>query len=295
MTTLNFNTPTANLSRCWLPINRRENWLQHYLQYVHLPEMDHPVKVTLCSEIKALNDNVFFSNETNNLSLEFTLSEDVSQDAEQYTINIMENKIFIAASGWQGLLYAWFHLLRHREIPSHYPLIITEKPAFAVRMINHWDNMDGTIERGYAGRSFFFRNNRIDYDPQRLHNYARLLASIGINAIAINNVNVHHHETALINDELLPQVSGLAAIFRQYAIRFFLSINLLRLLKKVTLIRQIRSIPPLLPGGKTARIKFTSTSPILVDTLLKQTRNTDPAPSPISAPTPTALTCLPAR
>jgi len=187
--------------------------------------MDHPVKVTLCSEIKALNDNVFFSNETNNLSLEFTLSEDVSQDAEQYTINIMENKIFIAASGWQGLLYAWFHLLRHREIPSHYPLIITEKPAFAVRMINHWDNMDGTIERGYAGRSFFFRNNRIDYDPQRLHNYARLLASIGINAIAINNVNVHHHETALINDELLPQVSGLAAIFRQYAIRFFLSIN----------------------------------------------------------------------
>ncbi|MBA8008965.1 alpha-glucuronidase [Klebsiella oxytoca] len=92
-------------------------------------------------------------------------------------------------------------------------------------MINHWDNLDGTVERGYAGNSLFFHNNQIHYDEIRLHHYARLLASVGINAIAINNVNVHHHETALIDDSLLPSVAQIAAIFRQYAIRLFLSVN----------------------------------------------------------------------
>ena len=101
----------------------------------------------------------------------------------------------------------------------------TQKPAFPVRMINHWDNLDGTVERGYAGNSLFFHNNQIHYDEIRLHHYARLLASVGINAIAINNVNVHHHETALIDDSLLPSVAQIAAIFRQYAIRLFLSVN----------------------------------------------------------------------
>ncbi|EKP28499.1 alpha-glucuronidase [Klebsiella michiganensis] len=92
-------------------------------------------------------------------------------------------------------------------------------------MINHWDNLDGTVERGYAGNSLFFHNNQIHYDEIRLHHYARLLASVGINAIAINNVNVHHHETALIDDSLLPSVAQIAAFFRQYAIRLFLSVN----------------------------------------------------------------------
>jgi alpha-glucuronidase len=92
-------------------------------------------------------------------------------------------------------------------------------------MINHWDNLDGTIERGYAGPSLFFQNNRIDYDPQRIRDYARLLASVGINRLSINNVNVRAAAKLLITEEYLGDVAALAAIFRPFGIRLLLSIN----------------------------------------------------------------------
>ncbi|BAS39573.1 xylan alpha-(1-_2)-glucuronosidase [Klebsiella oxytoca] len=145
--------------------------------------------------------------------------------SEQYSIDYQNDTIRIVSGGWQGFLYAWFDLLRKASSVLNSPWQSTQKPAFPVRMINHWDNLDGTVERGYAGNSLFFHNNQIHYDEIRLHHYARLLASVGINAIAINNVNVHHHETALIDDSLLPSVAQIAAIFRQYAIRLFLSVN----------------------------------------------------------------------
>lgn len=91
-------------------------------------------------------------------------------------------------------------------------------------MINQWDNMDGSVERGYAGESIFYEDNRVTSNLQRIQDYARLLASSGINAIAINNVNVHRVESRLLT-EFLPDVAKLAAIFRSYAIKLFLSIN----------------------------------------------------------------------
>jgi alpha-glucuronidase len=92
-------------------------------------------------------------------------------------------------------------------------------------MINHWDNMDGSIERGYAGNSIFFRDNQFISDKDSVRDYARLLASVGINGVSINNVNVHDQETRLITRELLPEVALLADIFRSYGIRLYLSIN----------------------------------------------------------------------
>ncbi|WP_224252709.1 hypothetical protein, partial [Klebsiella grimontii] len=157
-------------------------------------------------------------------SLSFVLDEN-NMVSEQYSIDYQNDTIRIVSGGWQGFLYAWFDLLRKASSVLNSPWQSTQKPAFPVRMINHWDNLDGTVERGYAGNSLFFHNNQIHYDEIRLHHYARLLASVGINAIAINNVNVHHHETALIDDSLLPSVAQIAAIFRQYAIRLFLSVN----------------------------------------------------------------------
>jgi alpha-glucuronidase len=103
-------------------------------------------------------------------------------------------------------------------------LDVAEAPVNGLRMINHWDNMDGSIERGYAGRSIFYRNHRIVDDLSRVRDYARLLASVGINAISINNVNVHDEETKLITDHL-PDVARVADVFRAYGIRLFLSIN----------------------------------------------------------------------
>jgi alpha-glucuronidase len=92
-------------------------------------------------------------------------------------------------------------------------------------MINHWDNIIGTSERGYAGESLFFKNNRIVYEKERIRDYARLLASTGINRISINNVNVRSMAKFLITEEYLPDLAALAAIFRPFGIRLILSID----------------------------------------------------------------------
>ncbi|GGA48312.1 alpha-glucuronidase family glycosyl hydrolase [Paenibacillus physcomitrellae] len=135
-------------------------------------------------------------------------------------------RIVIAAAAPAGLLYGAFHLLRlFGTGQSVNGLNIRENPVNPLRMINHWDNMDGSIERGYAGKSIFFENNRFKADKERIRDYARLLASVGINAVSINNVNVHKQETLLITDEFLPDVAEVAAIFRDFAVKLFLSVN----------------------------------------------------------------------
>lgn len=134
--------------------------------------------------------------------------------------------LVIAGATARGALYGTFHFIRLLQTGASLDhLRITEAPVNRLRMMNHWDNMDGSIERGYAGRSIFFRNNRIVEDLSRIRDYARLMASIGINAVAINNVNVHEEETKLIADAYLPDVASIAALFREYGIRLYLSIS----------------------------------------------------------------------
>lgn len=134
--------------------------------------------------------------------------------------------IALAGASDRAVIYAVFHFLKLLQLGEDVTdLNIQEMPVNGIRMMNQWDNMDGSIERGYAGESIFYENNKIVEDLSRIQDYARLLASIGINAITINNVNVHAHETKLISDEQLPNVERLASIFRAYGIQLFLSIN----------------------------------------------------------------------
>lgn len=150
-----------------------------------------------------------------------------SVKTEGYAIQIDAGaeQIAIGAADSTGLLYGVFHLLRIMATGGDLKsLNLVENPVNSLRMINQWDNMDGSVERGYAGSSIFYQDNRVAKEHQRIQDYARLLASCGINAIAINNVNVHRVESRLLTD-FLPDVSKLAAIFRQYAIKLYLSIN----------------------------------------------------------------------
>ena len=93
-----------------------------------------------------------------------------------------------------------------------------------LRMMNHWDNMDGSIERGYSGESFFYKDYEILWD-ERLEHYTRMMASIGINGIVINNVNVHEKETYLITDTYLQKVKQYADLFQRYGIKLYTSVN----------------------------------------------------------------------
>jgi alpha-glucuronidase len=143
-----------------------------------------------------------------------------------FTLRVSDSGISIVGADETGALYGvyrFFALLALGKL--HYKLEITDAPVSAIRMINHWDNIDGTIERGYAGRSLFFADNRIVYDKERVTDYARLLASIGINRLSINNVNVRGDAKRLITDDFLPDVAALAALFRPFGIRLLLSIN----------------------------------------------------------------------
>lgn len=132
----------------------------------------------------------------------------------------------ISAKTGTGALYGVYALVRHILCGSFSDdFHIAENPAVRLRMLDQWDNMDGSIERGYAGKSIFYENGMIKKDTSRIGDYARLMASVGLNGIVLNNVNVHDSETRLITKDQLPEVAKLAGIFRRYGIRVFLSIN----------------------------------------------------------------------
>ncbi|WP_438446059.1 alpha-glucuronidase family glycosyl hydrolase [Gorillibacterium sp. sgz5001074] len=134
--------------------------------------------------------------------------------------------IALAGGSESGLLYGAFHFLRLlRTGAGLETLDIREAPRNRLRMINQWDNMDGSVERGYAGRSIFYKDGQVLAGSQRIRDYARLLASVGINGISINNVNVHRTETLLLTELYLPDVARVAAVFRDYGIRLYLSVN----------------------------------------------------------------------
>jgi alpha-glucuronidase len=145
---------------------------------------------------------------------------------EGYVIQSSDKGVYLVAKTDRGLLYATFNLLKLIQMNENLEgLNIVENPKNQVRMINHWDNMDGSVERGYSGDSIFYKDYQFINNFTRIKDYARLMASVGINGISINNVNVHKIETKLITEEYLPEVAKTADIFRAYGIKTFLSAN----------------------------------------------------------------------
>ena len=116
----------------------------------------------------------------------------------------------VRAKTEQGLMYGAYALLRGETGAS--------KPFYKLRILNHWDNLDSSIERGYAGRSIFWPT----FDPQHIKEYARANASIGINGTVLNNVNA---SPQMLSKENLQKVKQIADILRPYGIRVYLSVN----------------------------------------------------------------------
>ncbi len=136
----------------------------------------------------------------------------------------------VAAEDGAGLLYGLFHVVRLGETAFAGPLPPREhRPAYPRRMVQHWDNVDahpvmGQVERGYAGGSLFWHDGALRGDLSRVAAYARLLASCGVNALCVNNVNVHATEARLLTGRL-GDVAAIADILRRYGIRVHLSVS----------------------------------------------------------------------
>lgn len=127
----------------------------------------------------------------------------------------------IAAREDIGVLYGAFHFLRLVQTGrSLERLDVRESPRLKLRVLNHWDNLDGHVERGYAGASIWDWHKLPDYLEPRYADYARANASLGINGTVLNNVN---SDALSLTPAYLEKAAALAGVFRPYGIRVFLS------------------------------------------------------------------------
>jgi alpha-glucuronidase len=134
-----------------------------------------------------------------------------------------QSAIVITAATDRGSLYGTFAFLsRIARAMDVSRLHEVERPSAPVRWVNQWDNLDGSIERGYAGRSMFFEDGKVRGDLTRAAEYARLLASVGINGCSVNNVNADPH---VLDPEFIPQLARIARVFRAYGVRLGVAVN----------------------------------------------------------------------
>lgn len=127
----------------------------------------------------------------------------------------------IMAKTETGAMYGVYALQRlERTGKADGKLDIREEPSYERRILNHWDNLDNTVERGYAGWSIWHWGE--DIPVERIKEYARLNASIGINGSVLNNVNA---TPEMLRRDYLERVAGIADIIRPYGIHVYLSVN----------------------------------------------------------------------
>ncbi|OBT47379.1 hypothetical protein VE00_02132 [Pseudogymnoascus sp. WSF 3629] len=144
-----------------------------------------------------------------------------------FWLSIHGNTVTILGQNERGALYGAFEYLSRLAQGNLSPATYATSPDAPIRWVNHWDNLNGTgthgsVERGYGGDSIFYKDNVIYQDLSRVTDYARLLASIRINGVVINNVNA---DPAFLTDKYLEGVARIASHFRPYGVKVGLSLN----------------------------------------------------------------------
>ena len=199
----------------------------------------------------------------------------------------------IAAANPRGALYGAFALLRKiglRESIAN--LDETQTPYAPVRWVNQWDNLDGSIERGYGGRSIFWENGAVRADLTRAGEYARLLASVGINACSVNNVNAN---PKALSPEILKQVARIADVFRPWGVRLALSVDFAARAVWAASTLSIRATGASSPSGRTRRMRSTASYRTWPASCLRPIRRAGWGLRPTTRPTRTPPTWWRAR
>lgn len=226
-----------DFDKAWLEPDRIHKLFQHDKVYVKEEVVDNEVSLRLRSEIVDLLDAKLVESKRE-ADIFIEIDGNFFKSDEAYTIKKIHGQIIISGNTPVAALYGLYAIIREPQVKGYF------EPDQHIRMINQWDQVDGTVERGYAGASIFFGKpsqlknddngsfsvNQIGTDIfrrdyERVTWYARLLASIGINAISLNNVNVRGLATNLIIEPYLSEVSELAKIFTSFGIKTYLAIN----------------------------------------------------------------------
>ncbi|WP_288506103.1 alpha-glucuronidase family glycosyl hydrolase [uncultured Bacteroides sp.] len=219
------NSYSKTLAKLNFPVNsatltEAKNELQQGLDGLldtNLPETDGISKGTLLvgtpASSKVLSGIHAITNEISGLGNEGFLIKTLKVNGTPCTV--------IAARKDMGVMYGVFHFLRLLQTQSDIKeLNITQVPKLQRRMLNHWDNLNGTIERGYAGYTLWDWQRLPGYIDPRYRDYARANASIGINGTVLNNVNANARS---LTTEYLIKAAALADVFRPYGIRVYLT------------------------------------------------------------------------
>jgi alpha-glucuronidase len=198
----------------WLPAGAWQPIVGHRVRVIG----EGPLIETVRAELRAAGAVLVEADS----DVELGLGGDPALGGEGFEIVRRDGRTLVRAAAPHGLLHSLFHLLRAAPDGRY-------RPAVDRRMVDHWDNVDvhpvmGQVERGYAGGSLFWQAGAPRRDPVRVARYARLLAACGVNAVALNNVNVHATEARLLTGRLA-EVAELAAGFRRYGIRVHLSVS----------------------------------------------------------------------
>lgn len=153
--------------------------------------------------------------------LRLEIKRDKNLGNEGFRVYRDKKGLVLSANNDLGLLYGSYALLRDNAAGKAIALR-EEIPAYNVRVLNHWDNLDGTIERGYSGHSIWNWDELPDVVSPRYREYARANASVGINGVVLNNVNA---SSKILSAEYLAKVAKIADVFRPYGIKVYLSAN----------------------------------------------------------------------
>lgn len=209
-----------------------------------------------------------------------------------------DGSIVVKARRSAGLLYGAYELLRMQQT-GNISLKETSTPAFEYRILNHWDNPDGSVERGYAGKSIW-KWDEIDGNEgtmsldlkERLTTYARANASIGINGIVINNVNA---SPSILSLEYIKKVKVIAGLLRPYGIKTYVSVNF----ASPMVLDGLETADPLndkvRAWWKKKAKEIYKEIPDFGGFLVKANSEGQPGPATTTARTPTEPTCWPRR
>lgn len=137
---------------------------------------------------------------------------------------VTENGKPVISGGVTGILYGAYAYMESLATGEAVPADV-QQPFYKLRMLDCWDNVDGSVERGYSGRSLWFEGGGFQWDPGRIRQLGRMLASVGINVLCVNNVNVHPEAEGLIEDAGLPGLSAFANVLRPFGVRLMVSIS----------------------------------------------------------------------
>ena len=204
-------------------MDNKASWREHP---VWLRFLNKPMAERLTSPLEAARSEAEFFSDSESGGcgqkpfFSFVLDESLG---ESYILKEGSERQIVIRGGKTGILYgtyeAIFDLILKKSLPEG-----VQTPKYSLRMLDSWDNPEGTVERGYSGRSLWFEGGSFSYDPDRIRQLGRMLASVGINVLCINNVNADASARPLIGD-LLPEVAKFADILRPFGVRLMLSVD----------------------------------------------------------------------